>query len=352
MTPFREEIAPAAAPLEGASTAPFGTAFTPAMLLLEYRQREGWHDGRIVARAAIPLDPATAVFHYGQSIFEGLKAHRLADGGVALFRVGDHGARFARSAERLAMPAMPAEMFVELVTRYVRHQAGCIPAEEGLSLYLRPFMFATDAALGVRPSDTYLFLIIAAVVGKYFSTAEPSVRLLVSDRLARTGPGGMGAAKTGGNYAASLLAQREARDAGCDQVLWLDACERRYVEEMGGMNIFFRDREGLVTPPLSDTILAGVTRDSILDLARAEGVPVREERIAVAEVLAGIRSGAVTEAFACGTAAVICPISEFRYRGEVYRLAGEMPVAARLRETLVAIHQGRVADPSGWLTRI
>jgi branched-chain amino acid aminotransferase len=285
-------------------------------------------------------------------IFEGLKAHRLADGGLALFRVAAHGERFARSAERLAMPPMPPEVFVELVTRYVRHQAASLPAAEGLSLYLRPFMFAADPALGVRPSDSYLFLIIAAVVGKYFSTSAPAVKLLVSDRLARTGPGGMGAAKTGGNYAASLLAQREAREQECDQVLWLDACERRWVEEMGGMNIFFRDRQGLVTPPLSDTILAGVTRASILEIAREEDLPAREEPIPIDGVLAGIRSGAVTEAFACGTAAVVCPIGEFRYRGEVFSLPTETPAALRLRERLVATQQARSPDRYGWLTRI
>lgn len=352
MNPLREEIAPASAPLEGARTAPFGTAFTPAMLTLEYRQGEGWHNGRVVERAALPLDPATAVFHYGQTIFEGLKAHRLADGGVALFRAREHGVRFARSAERLAMPPMPPEMFTELVTRYVRHQAACLPAGEGLSLYLRPFMIATDAALGVRPSDTYLFIIIAAVVGKYFSTSAPAVRLLVSDRLARSGPGGTGAAKTGGNYAASLLAQREAKEQGCDQVLWLDACERRWVEEMGGMNIFFRDRQGLVTPPLSDTILAGVTRASLLELAQDEGLPAREERVAIEAVLSAIRTGMITEAFACGTAAVICPIAEFRYRGETYCLPDETPTATHLRDRLVAIQQARATDPHGWLARI
>jgi branched-chain amino acid aminotransferase len=352
MIPLREEIAPASAALEGARTAPFGTAFTPAMLVVEYRTGEGWQNGRIVARAPLSIDPATAVLHYGQSIFEGLKAHRLADGGVALFRAGDHGARFARSAERLAMPVMPPELFVELVTRFVRHQAAALPAEEGLSLYLRPLMFGADAALGVRPADSYLFLIIAAVVGKYFSTSDPAVRLLVSDRLSRSGPGGTGGAKTGGNYAASLLAQREAREQRCDQVLWLDACERRYVEEMGGMNIFFRDRRGLVTPPLSDTILAGVTRASLLELARDDGLPAREERIVIDRVLDGIRSGEVSESFACGTAAVICPIGEFRYRGELYRLSGEAPMAAQLRERLVAIQEARAEDRYGWLTRL
>lgn len=352
MISLREEIEPASEPLEGAAKAPFGTLFTPAMLLLEYRQGEGWLNGRIAPRQALAFDPATAVLHYGQSIFEGLKAHRLADGGLALFRAPDHAARFARSAQRLAMPAMPPEMFVELVTRFVRHQAAAMPEEEGISLYLRPLMFAADPALGVRPSDTYLFLIIAAVVGRYFSTSDPAVRLLVSDRLARTGPGGMGAAKTGGNYAASLLAQREAREQGCDQVLWLDACERRWVEEMGGMNIFFSDRQGLVTAPLSDTILAGVTRASILELAREEGLPAREEPIEIEAILAGIRRGEVSEAFACGTAAVVCPVGEFHYRGDTIRLPAETPLALRLRDRLVAFQQARAEDRHGWLIRV
>jgi branched-chain amino acid aminotransferase len=351
MISLREEIAPATAPPEGASTAPFGTAFTPAMLALEYREG-GWHNGRITARAALSLDPATAVLHYGQSIFEGLKAHRLHDGGLALFRVADHARRFARSAERLAMPVMPPETFVDLVTSFVRHQAAALPHEEGLSLYLRPFMFAADPALGVRPADTYLFLIIAAVVGKYFTTSDPHVKLLVSDRHTRTGPGGTGAAKTGGNYAASLLAQREARAEGCDQVLWLDACERRWVEEMGGMNIFFADRAGLVTPPLSDTILAGVTRASLLSLAAEMAIPAREEAIALEEVLAGIESGAISESFACGTAAVIVPVGEFRYRGRVFRLPAEAPLAMKLRQRLVEIQQARAEYHHGWLMRI
>jgi branched-chain amino acid aminotransferase len=351
MISLREEIAPATAPPEGCRTAAFGTAFTPAMLALEYREG-GWHHGRITARAALPLDPATAVFHYSQSIFEGMKAHRLADGGLALFRVSDHAQRFARSAERLAMPVMPPELFVDLVTRFVRHQATALPQEEGLSLYIRPIMFATDPALGVRPADTYLFLIIAAVVGKYFSTSDPAVRLLVSDRYSRTGPGGTGAAKTGGNYAASLLAQREARAQGCDQVLWLDACERRWVEEMGGMNIFFADRAGLVTPPLSDTILAGVTRASLLSLAADLEIPAREEAVALEEVLAGIDGGAISESFACGTAAVIVPVGELRYRDRVSRLPAEAPLATKLRERLVAIQQARAEDRHGWLTRV
>jgi branched-chain amino acid aminotransferase len=291
------------------------------------------------------------VFHYGQSIFEGLKAHPQADGGVALFRVMDHGRRFARSAERLAMPTMPPETFTELVTAFVRHQAASLPPEGDLSLYLRPFMFATDTVLGVRASHSYLFLIIAAVVGEYFSTNDPSVKLLVSDRYSRTGPGGTGSAKTGGNYAASLLAQQEAKEHGCDQVLWLDACDRRWVEEMGGMNIFFADRAGLVTPPLSDTILAGVTRDSLLTLARDMEIPAREEPIALEEVLAGIETGTVSEAFACGTAAVIVPVGELRYRDQIYRLPAAAPLALRLRERLVAIQQGRAEDRHGWLTR-
>jgi branched-chain amino acid aminotransferase len=351
MIALREEIGPATAPPEGARTAPFGTAFTAAMLTVEYRPGEGWQNGRITPRAALSLDPATAVFHYGQSIFEGLKAHRLADGGLALFRVQEHGRRFARSAERLAMPAMPPGMFTVLVTAFVRHQAACLPPEADLSLYLRPFMFATDAALGVRPSESYLFLIIAAVVGKYFSTSDPSVKLLVSDEYTRTGPGGTGSAKTGGNYAASLLAQQAAKQQGCDQVLWLDACERRWVEEMGGMNIFFVTRDTLVTPPLSDTILAGVTRNSLLTLANDLEIPAREAPVALEEVLSGIESGAVSEAFACGTAAVIVPVGELRYRGRTWRLPSEAPLATRLRERLVAIQQGRDTDRHGWVTR-
>lgn len=260
----------------------FGRAFTDHMAVIRYSVDKGWHDAKITPRGPISIDPACAVLHYAQEIFEGLKAYRMPDGGAALFRPERNAQRFRESAVRLAMPELPEELFLESVRRLVDIDRAWIPAMEGASLYLRPFMFASETFLGVKPSSEYLYMVIASPAGAYFKGGAPSVTLWVSEYYTRAAPGGTGAAKCGGNYAASLIAQAEATRQGCDQVVFLDAAERRYVEELGGMNMFFvMDDGSLITPPLKGTILPGITRDSILTLARDAGLTVREEAYAL-----------------------------------------------------------------------
>src|SRR6478672_7481273 len=286
----------------------FGRVFSDHMVTIRYSEAEGWHDARIEPRAPIPMDPAAAVLHYAQEVFEGLKAYKTADGGATLFRPRENARRFQQSAERLAMPILPEELFLEAVDKLVSIDRDWIPDGDG-SLYLRPFMFANEIFLGVKPSSDYLFIVIASSVGAYFKTDAPAVSVWVSPDYTRAAPGGTGAAKCGGNYAASLLAQAEATQHGCDQVVFLDAVEQRWIEELGGMNIFFVFDDGsIATPPLSGTILAGITRDSIITLARGMGLTVREEPYAIEQWRADAESGRLTEAFACGTAAVVTAI--------------------------------------------
>ena len=271
---------PNAAPLAASERAEllvnpgFGRVFTDHMAVIRYAEGKGWHDARITARAPIQMDPASSVLHYAQEIFEGLKAYRLEDGGTALFRADANARRFRDSARRLAMPELPEELFLESIRALVRADREWIPTIDGGSLYLRPFMFASEVFLGVKPSSEYLYMVIASSVGAYFKGGAPSVSLWVSQEYTRAAPGGTGAAKCGGNYAASLLAQSEAIRHGCDQVVFLDAVERRWIEELGGMNIFFVFDDGtMVTPPLTGTILPGITRDSLLTLARGALFP-------------------------------------------------------------------------------
>jgi branched-chain amino acid aminotransferase len=334
----------------------FGRVFTDHMAIVRYTEEAGWHDARIQARAPLQMDPAAAVLHYAQEIFEGLKAYRLADGGTALFRPEANARRFRDSAERLAMAQLPEELFLESIHKLVEADRDWIPEIDGGSLYLRPFMFASETFLGVRPSKEYLYIVIASSAGAYFSgSGNEGISLWVSENFTRAAPGGTGAAKCGGNYAASLQAQAEAIDHGCHQVVFLDAVERRWVEELGGMNIFFvLDDGSLVTPPLSGTILPGITRDSLLTLARAGGLTVREEPYSLEQWRADAASGRLTEAFACGTAAVVTPI------GKVLGAHGEFMIGngtagqttERLRTELVSIQRGHAPDPHGWVHRL
>ena len=303
----------------------------------------------------IAMDPASAVLHYAQEIFEGLKAYRLADGGIALFRPEANAARFDASAARLAMPSMPEDLFVQAVKELVLTDKDWFPPIEGGSLYLRPFMFASESFLGVRPSKAYRFLVIASPAGNYFKSGAPAVSIWVSEDYTRAAPGGTGAAKCGGNYAASLVPQAEATARGHDQVVFLDAAERKWIEELGGMNLFFVFDDGtIITPPLSGTILPGITRDSLIALAREEGLTVREERYAFEQWKADAQSGRIVETFACGTAAVVTPV------GRVAGSFGEFTVGsggpgqltAKLRQRLVAIQRGEAPDPHGWVERI
>ena len=329
----------------------FGKLFTDHMVTIRYSADRGWHDAKVGPRGPIPLDPAAAVLHYSQEIFEGMKAYRTGNR-IAMFRPDANARRFRESARRMAMAELPEDLFLEAIAHLVRTDRDWIPATEGGSLYLRPFMFADEAFLGVRPANSYIFCVIASPVGAYFKGGAKGVTVWVSEDYVRAAPGGTGAAKCGGNYAASLLAQSEASRNGCDQVVFLDAVERRYVEELGGMNVFFVFEDGsLVTPPLDGTILPGITRESIIALARAAGHDVREERYAIDQWRADAASGKLTEVFACGTAAVVTPIAEIRSKGGNVRIADGNPgaVTMKLREQLVGIQRGTIADPHGWV---
>jgi branched-chain amino acid aminotransferase len=334
----------------------FGRVFTDHMAVIRWSEAEGWHDARITAREPLTMDPASSVLHYAQEIFEGLKAYRLDDGGTALFRPDANARRFRNSARRLAMPELPEELFVESLERLVEADRDWIPdaGVEG-SLYLRPFQIASDAFLGVRPASEYLYMVIASTVGAYWKGGPKSVSIWVSQNYTRAAPGGTGDAKCGGNYAASLLAQKEAIAQGCDQVVFLDAAERRWVEELGGMNVFFVFDDGSVqTPPLTGTILPGVTRDSILTIARDRGMTVREEPYAIDHWRADAESGRLTEAFACGTAAVVTPIGEVAQPDRRFRIGAGGPgqVTSALGDALQAVQRGRSPDPHGWLHRL
>ena len=332
----------------------FGRVFTDHMATIRWTQGAGWLDAEVRAREPFVLDPASAVLHYAQEIFEGLKAYRLSDGGVALFRPEQNARRFRASAERLAMPVLPEAAFLRAIEELVRIDVDWVPGGDG-SLYLRPFMFASESFLGVRPAAEYWFVVIASPVGAYFKGGKKAVSVWLSADYTRAAPGGTGAAKCGGNYAASLVAQAEAIRQGCDQVVFLDAAERRWVEELGGMNVFFVFDDGsMLTPPLGGTILPGVTRDSLLTLAQAEGRRVREERYSFEAWRADAASGRLREAFACGTAAVITPIGEIKSAegGFVIGNGGGGEVAESLKAKLVGIQRGEIADEYGWVRRV
>ncbi|MCK8456036.1 branched-chain amino acid aminotransferase [Sphingomonas faeni] len=330
----------------------FGRVFTDHMAMIRYSDAKGWHDARITARAPLTIDPASSVLHYAQEIFEGMKAYRLADGGTALFRPEANARRFQDSARRLAMPELPEDLFIESVERLVKTDADWIPDRDGGALYLRPFMFASEVFLGVKPSSEYLYMVLASSVGAYFKGGAPTVSIWVSQQYTRAAQGGTGAAKCGGNYAASLLAQSEAIRNGCDQVVFLDAAERRWVEELGGMNIFFVFDDGsMATPALTGTILPGITRDSILTLARAQGIEVREEGYTIDQWRADAASGRLVEAFACGTAAVVTPIGTVASPEGRFTIGtgGPGELTMRMRDALVSIQRGTAPDENTWL---
>jgi len=333
----------------------FGKVFTDHMVVIRWSAEAGWHDARIQPRGPLSIDPACAVLHYAQEIFEGLKAYRLPDGGVALFRPEANAARFRESAQRMAMAELPEELFLESIKALVRTDREWIPEIEGGSLYLRPFMFASETFLGVKPASEYLYLVIASPAGAYFKGGAPAVTLWVSEHYTRAAPGGTGAAKCGGNYAASLTAQAEAIKHGCDQVVFLDAAEHRWVEELGGMNVFFVFDDGSIqTPPLGGTILPGITRDSLITLARDAGITVREERYGIDQWQEDARSGRLREAFACGTAAVVTPIGTVKGEGFDFVIGNGGPglVTEKLRTQLTQIQRGQAPDPNNWVERI
>lgn len=333
----------------------FGRVFTDHMVTIRYSDAKGWHDAKVGPRAPLTLDPATAVLHYAQEIFEGLKAYRLADGTMALFRPEQNARRFQRSAKRLAMPELPEEMFLQACRQLVQVDKDWFPPVDGGSIYLRPFMIASEVFLGVKPSAEYLFMVIASSAGNYFKSGAPAISIWVSEQYTRAARGGTGAAKCGGNYAASLVAQSEAIRQGCDQVVFLDAAEHRWVEELGGMNLFFLFDDGsLLTPPTDGTILEGITRDSVLTLAREQGLNVREERYAMDQWRADAESGRLVEVFACGTAAVVTPVGTVKSTQGAFTIgaggAGQM--TQQIRTKLVDIQRGAAADTHGWVQRI
>jgi len=330
----------------------FGKIFTDHMAVIEWSQEKGWHGARVVAREPFKLDPAAAVLHYAQEIFEGLKAYRGADGKVLLFRPEQNARRFQRSAKRLAMPILAEADFIGAIRALLQLDQDWIPEGDEASLYLRPFMFANESFLGVRPASHYIFCVIAAPVGAYFKGEGKPVTVWVEGTTSRAAPGGTGAAKCGGNYAASLQAQILATEKGCDQVLFLDAVERRFVEEVGGMNIcFVLNNNRLVTPPLSGTILEGITRDSILTLARDQAMVVEERPYSFEDVLRDAENGSLREVFACGTAAVISSIGALRHEGGTCTINnGETGDLTRaLRAQLMDIQRGRSNDPHQWV---
>ncbi|WP_374280282.1 branched-chain amino acid aminotransferase [Novosphingobium sp.] len=330
----------------------FGTRFTDHMVSIDWSEDKGWHDAQVLPYGPIPLDPAASVLHYAQEIFEGLKAYRHPDGSMALFRPDANARRFNASAKRLAMPELPEDLFVEAIHQLVRADKDWFPTVEGGSLYLRPFMIATEAFLGVRPAKQYKFLVIASPAGNYFKSGAPAVSIWVSD-YTRAAPGGTGAAKCGGNYAASLVPTAEAFAQGHDQVLFLDAAEHKWIEELGGMNLFFVFADGsLITPPLTGTILPGITRDSLLTLAREEGLNVREERYSLDQWRADAASGQLVEVFACGTAAVVTPVGKVADRGGEFTIGSGGPgqLTGKLKARLTAIQRGEAPDSHGWVS--
>ncbi|CPW31651.1 Probable branched-chain amino acid aminotransferase (IlvE) [Mycobacteroides abscessus] len=398
----------------------FGKYFTDHMVSIDWNAENGWHNAQVVPYGPITLDPSAIVLHYAQEVFEGLKAYRQPDGTIAAFRPEANGERLIQSCRRIAIPELPLELFIESLRQLIAVDAEWVPpgggeeslylrpfiiaTEAGLgvrpageyrylliaspagayfsqgikpvsvwlsheyvraapgggeeSLYLRPFIIATEAGLGVRPAGEYRYLLIASPAGAYFSQGIKPVSVWLSHEYVRAAPGGIGAAKTGGNYAASLVAQAQAAEEGCDQVVWLDAIERRYIEEMGGMNLFFvfgRDGEArLVTPELSGSLLPGVTRKSLLQLASDAGFAIEERKIDVDELEKKTASGEIAEVFACGTAAVITPVGRVKHSGGEFIIGDGEPgeVTMALRDTLTGIQRGTFADTHGWITQL
>jgi branched-chain amino acid aminotransferase len=334
----------------------FGKYFTDHMVTVDWTQADGWHNAELKDYGPLLMDPATNVLHYGQAIFEGLKAYRHSDGTIQTFRPFENAQRFARSARRLAMAELPAKLFVASLESLVDADQAWVPEGRERSLYLRPFMVSTEVGLGVRPANAYKYVLIASPAGAYFAGGVAPVSVWISDDYVRAAPGGTGEAKCAGNYAASLIAQAEAAAHGCDQVVWLDAIGREKIEEMGGMNLYFVYGQGdsarIMTPKLTGSLLPGITRDSLLTVASDMGIAATEDDITVADLRSGCESGEITEVFACGTAAVITPVGNVKSRtnGEFSVGAGTTgAVTLRLREALLDIQSGASPDRHNWM---
>ena len=330
----------------------FGKQFTDRMFVMNYKTGQGWHDARIQPYQPFSLDPAAMVLHYAQEIFEGLKAFRRPDGQIALFRPSDNFRRFNHSARRMCMPEVDEAFMLKALKELIRLEADWVPHSEGTSLYIRPAMIASEPMLGVRPADEYLCYIIVCPVGAYYKGGLAPVKIWISDHYVRAADGGTGEVKTGGNYAASLFAAREAAEKGYDQVLWLDAKEKKYVEEVGSMNLCFVCDGKLVTSPLHGTILDGITRRSVIELARFNGLAIEERALSVDEIFAGVENGSITEAFGTGTAVVISPVGQFTYQDRTVVIGDGKTtgkVTQELYDTLTGIQYGCLPDPHGWV---
>lgn len=332
----------------------FGKFFTDHMFIAEYSVGKGWHDARIVPYGPLSIDPASPVLHYGQEIFEGLKAYRRKDGGIQLFRPMENALRMNRSAERICMPPLDPEFQVKAMKMLIQLEEDWIPSSEGTSLYLRPMMIADGAELGVHPAKHFLYVIICSPSGAYYKNGMQPLRIHIEDHYVRAVKGGIGSAKTGGNYAASLKATFDAAEKGFDQVLWLDGRENKYVEEVGAMNMMFVIDGKIVTAPLEGSILAGVTRKSILQLAQDKGYQTEERRISVQELFDAYERGGLTEAFGTGTAAVISPVGEMEYQGKSMVLNDHKigNISQEMYDTLVGIQRGDLPDTYGWTVEL
>ena len=332
----------------------FGRIFTDHMFLMDYEQGVGWNNARIVPYGSFAIDPAAMVLHYGQAIFEGSKCYRRADGGLQLFRPQDNLARMSRSAERMGMPALDEESALEGLKQLIKIEEAWVPHKEGTSLYIRPTMISMDVGLGVHASKKYLFFIILSPVGAYYKEGLKPVSIYVEDKYVRAVRGGVGFTKCAGNYAASILAGTVAEEKGFSQVLWLDGVEQKYVEEVGSMNMMFAYGNKIVTPMLNGSILPGITRDSVLKLARSMGYETEEGRLDINQIFADAKSGKLTEAFGTGTAAVISPVGTLAMEDEKLTIGdgGIGKVAQSLYDTLTGIQYGRLEDKFGWIVKL
>ena len=332
----------------------FGTIFTDHMFVMDYDEENGWHDPRVIPYQPLVLEPSCMVFHYGQEMFEGLKAYKADDGRILLFRPDKNIERANRSNRRLCIPEIPEDIFLEALKTVVKVDADWIPTRPGTALYIRPFVIATDPFLGVRPSHTYKFIIILSPVGAYYESGLDPVKIWIEDEYVRAVKGGIGEAKTGGNYVAPLASQVKAHDEGYAQVLWLDGVHRKYIEEVGAMNIFFKINGTVVTPALNGSILPGVTRDSAIQLCKMWGIPVEERQISVDEVIKTAESGEMEECFGTGTAAVVSPVGELRFENEKMPISnnhiGEL--TQRIYDTITGIQLGRIEGPEGWSVEV
>ncbi len=329
----------------------FGHCFTDHMFLMDYHEGQGWHDPRIVPYGPIPMDPSSSCFHYAQEIFEGMKAYRTAEGKIQFVRPQENFKRLNNSCQRLVIPQMDEGFLLEALKKFVTIEKDWVPSAPGTSLYIRPFIIANQDFLGVHPSISYIYCVILSPSGAYYASGLNPVKIYVETKYVRVSKGGMGMVKTGGNYAASLLAQEEAEKQGYSQVLWLDGVERKYVEEVGSMNVFFKINGEIITPALTGSILPGITRKSVIEMLKSWGMPVSERRLPLQELLDAVEAGTLEEAWGTGTACVISPIGELKCGDKHVTINNNEigPVSQKLYDTLTGIQWGVIPDPFGWI---